>query len=149
MTAPDLSLSAYFTQHHREADSFWAEVENAVVDKDPARVSGAFSRFDRSIRKHFLLEEEVLFPEFEKVTGSSQGPTMVMMAEHLRVRALLDQMQTALDAVDHDSLMDVGDTLMTFVQQHNMKEEAMLYRMCEQMLGGQWEALYERLRSYL
>ncbi len=147
MTSPTSSLSAYFTKQHREADAFWVALEAAEATKDAAQINGAFSRFDRSVRAHFLLEEEVLFPEFERATGMTDGPTAVMSAEHRQARALLDQMHSALDAADHDTLMDTGDTLMTFLQQHNMKEEGMLYRMSEHALADVWPALYERIQS--
>ncbi len=149
MSAEAISLSAHFTGQHREADELWAGVEAAVEKRDAAKIKDAYQRFERSLRQHLLLEEEVLFPEFEKATGMTQGPTAVMRGEHRQMRALLDQMQVALASADHEALMDGGDTLLTLIQQHNMKEENMLYRMCEQHLAAQWPDIRERAKSYV
>lgn len=148
MSESESSLSQYFTGQHREADECWAAVENAAEAGDGAKVAAAFAAFDRALRQHLLLEEEVLFPEFEEATGITQGPTMVMRAEHRQMRALLDQMNAALAAADHKALVDVGDTLFTLISQHNMKEEGMLYRMSEQALAAAWPSILKRAQKY-
>jgi hemerythrin-like domain-containing protein len=148
VNAPNKSLVQYLTDQHREADGFWAEVENAAGKKDAAGASAAFERFDRSMRQHLAYEEEVLFPEFEQATGMVGGPTMVMRAEHKQMRALLDQLRGAVTKSDHAAVLDVGDTLFTLIAQHNMKEEGMLYRMSEQALGLKWTELWNRAKTY-
>ena len=39
--------------------------------------------------RHFEMEEAVLFPAFEEATGMTQGPTMVMHAEHVQMKGVL------------------------------------------------------------
>lgn len=148
MAQPDQTLSAFFTKQHRDADDLWAQVERAAQANDQAQLSSAFARFEHSLHQHLLLEEEVLFPEFERATGITQGPTMVMRAEHRQMQALLDQMSVALDKQQREAVLDAGDTLLTLIAQHNMKEEGMLYRMSEQALSAVWPAIYERARNY-
>jgi hemerythrin-like domain-containing protein len=144
----DTSLSAFFTTQHREADSRWEPVEQAAESGDAKLLSSAFASFEHSLRQHLLLEEEVLFPAFEEATGIVQGPTMVMRAEHRQMRALLDEISAALDRGECDAVLDTGDTLLTMIAQHNMKEEAMLYRMCEQALAARWPELLARAANY-
>ena len=100
------------------------------------------------MKHHLAMEEEVLFPAFEEATGmSGGGPTFVMRGEHDRMRAVLRFMAKAVEAGDADELMDQGDTLMMLIQQHNVKEEGMLYPMSEDVLGPRWPALRERLAT--
>jgi hemerythrin-like domain-containing protein len=72
-----------------------------------------------------------------------------MRMEHDQMRGLLDQMGAALERGDHDALLDQGDTLLMLIQQHNQKEEGMLYPMSERALASEWPALHDRLAAYL
>ena len=145
----NLGLEATFKADHREVDGQWAAVEAAVERGDADAVASAWQRFDASLRRHLAMEEEVLFPAFEAATGMTQGgPTFVMRSEHTQMRGVLDQMAKAMERGDHDELVDQGDTLLILIQQHNAKEEGMLYPMAERALGGQWSALRERLAGY-
>lgn len=148
MSKPNQGLSEFFTQDHRECDEVWAEVEAAVSGKDPAKSAAAWEKFAGMMRRHFGWEEEVLFPAFEEATGMhGVGPTAVMRHEHIQMRALLDQMQGAAAARSFDALLNDGDTLLMIIQQHNAKEEGMLYPMAENALADQWPALAERLKK--
>ncbi|MBT3836906.1 MAG: hemerythrin domain-containing protein, partial [Thiotrichales bacterium] len=79
-------------------------------------------------------EEEILFSAFEEATGSAQGPTMVMRMEHEQMRSLLQNLQQAVESRDAEQALGVADTLMIMMQQHNMKEEQMLYPMIDRSL---------------
>ncbi len=146
----DLSAGAaqYFTQDHRDCDALWAELEAAIQDRDAAKAGPAWKAFDHAMRRHFSMEEEVLFPAFEQVTGMTQGPTQVMRIEHRQMRGLLDQMATAAAAGDLDGVAEHGDTLLMVEQQHNVKEENVLYPMAEDHLTGDWPRLAAQLARY-
>lgn len=137
---------AFFTADHRACDALWAEVEAAADAGDRARVTAAFAAFDAAMRRHMDMEEQVLFPAFEQATGITMGPTRVMRAEHQQMRGLLDEM--ARCAGDDGALLDHGDTLMMLIQQHNAKEEGMLYPMCAAHLRGGWAAIAQQLATH-
>jgi hemerythrin-like domain-containing protein len=141
------SLVQFFTQDHRSVDDLWITVEAAGEANDPELLKEAALKFDQALRHHLRMEEEVLFPTFEEVTGMTSGPTQVMRMEHEQMRHLLDQMEEARTRGDSQEVLDLGDTLLMFIAQHNNKEEGMLYPMAERALGGQWASLLERLHS--
>jgi hemerythrin-like domain-containing protein len=141
-------LAEHFAADHARCDGLWADVEAAIEKGDAASVSAAWRSFDRAMRRHFRMEEEVLFPAFEAATGMAQaGPTHVMRSEHVQMRGVLDQMAAAAEREDHQELADLGDTLLMLIQQHNAKEEAMLYPMSERALADRWPELKDRLPS--
>jgi hemerythrin-like domain-containing protein len=147
MTAP--GLADFFTHDHRSCDELWTRVE-AASEEGAESIAAAWRRFDRSLRGHLAMEEEVLFPAFEAATGmTDSGPTFVMRMEHDQMRGLLDQMGAALERGDQNALLDQGDTLLMLIQQHNQKEEGMLYPMSERALASEWPALHERLAARL
>lgn len=144
---PEAGAVAFFTDDHRACDDLWAAVEAAGEKGDGAALSAAFATFDQAMRRHLAMEEEVLFPAFEEKTGITMGPTRVMRMEHDQMRGLLAQMAQAA-ASDPESVLDHGDTLLMLIQQHNMKEEGMLYPMCDGHLRQGWGEIAGRLARY-
>ncbi|HHI81360.1 MAG TPA: hemerythrin domain-containing protein [Planctomycetes bacterium] len=142
------SVLDYFTTDHRGCDSLWAKAEGAL-EKNDGGAKAAFEAFDAAMRRHFAMEEELLFPAIEERTGMvDQGPTAVMRMEHEQMRGVLDQMAQALEKGDHQAALDQGDTLLMLIQQHNIKEEGVLYPMADQVLGEGWEALAGQLKHF-
>lgn len=142
------STAQHFMADHRECDELWSEVEAAVQKKDDAAAKSAWEVFERRMRRHFAMEEEVLFPDLEAVTGMPPfaGPTAVMRMEHEQMRGVLDQMAGEAAKGNFVSLADHGDTLLMLIQQHNVKEEGILYPMADQALP--WPDLEGRLSKY-
>jgi len=132
---------------HRMCDEYFAKAEEAVSNGDFKEAFKYFEEFMEDTLKHFDKEEEILFPTFEEVTGSSEGPTQVMRYEHNQVRGLLEQLKDAIDKEDKDRFFSVADTLMILLQQHNMKEEQMLYAMCDRVLAPQADKLVEKMKE--
>jgi DUF438 domain-containing protein len=66
-----------------------------------------------------------------------RGPTQVMRGEHAQMRLLLTAAASALTAQDVDDYAGNAETLLIMMQQHNVKEENVLYPMCDQHLADQ------------
>ena len=142
-------LADFFAQDHRDCDARWADVEELLdtADIDTARI--AWQKYDASMKRHFAMEEEVLFPAFDARSGmAGGGPVAVMKMEHQQMRGLLDQIGDAIESENAEEAMDIGDTLLMLIQQHNVKEEGMLYPMAENMLAGDWDDLVAQLAKY-
>ncbi len=151
MTSSDneSGLADFFSGDHHDCDSKWVQVETLLDSGDTAALGTAWQDFDQTTRKHLAMEEEVLFPAFEAMSGMGQsGPTVVMRSEHQQMRALLDQIAVAIDTGDTEEALDLGDTLHMVIQQHNVKEEGMLYPMAENVLGEEWTELRQKLEQY-
>ena len=128
------TISEFMTREHRGCDETFANAEAQVDSEDWAHAGELTRQFLNEMERHFMMEEQVLFPAFEQQTGITQGPTTIMREEHQQMRQLLMQLQSALDEQQRDEFLDTGETLLIMMQQHNMKEEGMLYPMCDQQL---------------
>jgi hemerythrin-like domain-containing protein len=137
------------TTDHRACDDEFAEIEQAVVAGRWEQAQAAMSAFSQAMSKHFDAEEELLFPAFEAATGSTMGPTQVMRMEHVQIRDLLAAMQGAMTAKDADEYAGQAETLLIMMQQHNMKEENILYPMCDQTLGADKTPLLAGLTQHI
>ena len=138
----------FFEGDHRRCDALWSQVEGAV--DAGAHEGDAWRVFADAMERHFQMEEEVLFPRLEERTGMppGAGPTAVMRAEHAQMRGLLAQMDAVAQRGDWEELLDHGDTLLMLTQQHNVKEEGILYPMADQALGAVWEGLRTELARF-
>jgi hemerythrin-like domain-containing protein len=142
-------LAAFFEQDHRDCDARWVDVEELLDTLDVEAARLAWQKFNAGMRRHIAMEEEVLFPALESATSmGGSGPTAMMRMEHQQMRGLLDQIESAMESGDAEQAMDIGDTLLMLVQQHNIKEEGMLYPMAENVLAGSWDKLAALLEEY-
>ncbi len=132
-----MSILQYLTDEHRKCDQLYAQAEEAVIRDEWERARELFDEFKRKTLLHFQKEEEILFPEFEERTGIVMGPTQVMRHEHAQARELLDRLEKALSDRDKDGFLSIGESLMILIQQHNMKEEQILYPMSDQNLPSE------------
>jgi hemerythrin-like domain-containing protein len=135
--------------HHRHCDDLFVAAEDAVQRGDWAAAAPAFERFHEQMKAHFAAEEDLLFPAFEAATGMSAGPTKMMRYEHEQMRSLLAQLAAACAGHDSEGYTGAAETLLMLMQQHNMKEENILYPMCEQALGAEAERLGDRMGATL
>ena len=69
----------------------------------------------------------------------------MMRMEHQQMRNLLARMSEALSNGDGEEILEVGETMMILMQQHNVKEEGILYPMADQHLAFYREELIERM----
>jgi hemerythrin-like domain-containing protein len=132
-----MQISNYLTGEHRGCDALFADVEELVADLRWEEGEKAFVDFANETLKHFKKEEDELFPAFEAKTGSTEGPTQVMRFEHEQVKGLIGKMAEAIERRDRDACLSMAESMMILLQQHNMKEEQMLYAMCDRVMTPQ------------
>ena len=127
-------ISSYMRSEHRECDELFASAEKSVIDGDFEQAERQFLLFADDTLRHFKREEDSLFPTFERISGSTEGPTRIMRHEHEQVRGLIGKMAGAVEKKDSDAYLSMAESMMILLQQHNMKEEQMLYAMCDRMI---------------
>jgi len=141
-----ITIKEYLTSEHGRCDNYFATMEdNASKSLKDAKTS--FEAFRDATEKHFQKEERVMFEEFEQKTGMTQGPTAMMRHEHTQMRNLMQQMGEAIDTDDKDRFFSLSETLMILLQQHNMKEEQMLYPMAQQHLSAESDKIIDMMDS--
>lgn len=143
------TLTAPMQRHHKHCDELFADAEAAVTANDWTTATSRMAAFHAELECHFRTEEEVLFPAFEAATGMTLGPTQMMRHEHAQMRELVGRMEAALEQRDVETFTGSAQTLLILMQQHNMKEENILYPMCDRSLAGQAGPLGEQLDARL
>ena len=130
-------ITTLMTHDHRSCDEFFARAETAVSRGKWDEGTAELEKFIAVLETHFTTEEETLFARFESVTGMTDGPTKVMRGEHAEMREALARMRDAVSRQDKDDYAGEAETLLILMQQHNMKEENILYPMCDAQLASE------------
>jgi hemerythrin-like domain-containing protein len=143
-----MTILELMSSHHRQCDESFAKLENSVADQDWSNPR-VFEEFFSVMTKHFQAEEDVLFTALESKMGGPIGPTQMMRQEHQQMSVLLDQMKGAFAAKDREKFLSLSDTWMVLAQQHNMKEEEVLYPMMDGALEGEAPALINQTQELL
>lgn len=134
---------------HRECDDLLARTLDLAQDAQWIDALDCCIRFEQRLEAHFGAEESVLFPRFEELTGMRNGPTVVMRNEHASIREQLGELAAALRAHDANAAAGQGEALLILIQQHNLKEETVLYPATLRAAGAQAAALDAALRDAL
>lgn len=140
-------IGNYLAPDHRRCDDYFSAAEEAALHGEWEAAATQFNQFLIAMQHHFVKEETVLFPAFEQCTHLTGGPTGVMRMEHTQMRELFQDLQQALASHDANAYAGAAETLLILMQQHNLKEEQMLYRMCDQMLAQESADLIERMNA--
>jgi len=137
----------FMRDDHRACDHLLTEAENALSAKKTDEAKRLFESFFQATNHHFDMEERELFITFEKRTGMIGGPTQMMRYEHQQLRSLLESMRVALNEKRNNDFFGIGESMMIMLQQHNMKEEQMLYPMIDRALGTDAELMVQILKE--
>jgi hypothetical protein len=139
-------IGEFLTFDHRRCDDLYALVEEQAQQENAAEAGRLFGYFETGMLHHFAMEEERFFPAFEAKTGMRQGPTTVMRMEHEQMRGILKRMRQSLAAGDLHGVVRASGTLLMVMQQHNVKEEQMLYAMGDMHLGSEADSLLRSMQ---
>lgn len=141
------SIAEALTADHRRCDRLLALVEAATGVVDWELVAREAQGLERAMERHLRFEEETLFPSLEAAAPVAAGPTGVMRMEHRQMRQLLGELLAATQARDKDDCLGLLDTLHLVIQQHNAKEEAILYPLADRVLADRAPALLAGLEE--
>jgi len=126
-----VSISEIMQDNHHECDELFAKAEQAASEQNWLEANTAWQAFTKELESHITVKEEgILFPALEEINGP-MGPTQVMRNEHEQMRMLISQISQSITDQDSNQFLGLSETLMMLMQQHNMKEEQILYPMIE------------------
>jgi regulator of cell morphogenesis and NO signaling len=118
------SLADALEREHHEIDDGIDAFTSAptIGTHETAVLLGAIA----ALRRHIYLEEEFVFPPMRG--GGMVAPLFVMVREHAQLWATLDVLESELSShADDGVLRKRCDELMAGLQQHNPKEEQVIY----------------------
>ena len=148
-TTPGTAVTASLRTDHLRLDALLKEAIAALARNDARPATATFGAFASGLRRHIEVEDELLFPPFERRTGMRDaGPTNVMRRDHKDIERRL----TSISAALHDGLLPVSvggemRALAALLDDHNVREEEILYPWCDRVLDESERAAVSRRLS--
>ncbi len=142
-----MQISEVMGGDHQRCDALFADAEQQVSQGSWEQATTAHKAFINSMDHHLGMEEDILFPRFEQVSGMTMGPTQMMRHEHQQMRQLFVQMGAALESQSIDDYLGASETLLILMQQHNAKEEQILYPMTDDVLSAESDQMVAQLQG--
>jgi iron-sulfur cluster repair protein YtfE (RIC family) len=139
------TIAEFMSASHHACDETFAIAEQAALANSWSDAETAFNNFRTGLAMHFRMEEEALFPTLVSAGGPA-GPVQMMCMEHAQMNTLIEQMADTLTHHDAQGYGGLSETLLIVMQQHNLKEEQILYPIADHFLASQREALLGRMR---
>lgn len=139
-------IKEIMTQHHRECDQGLSVVEEYLEGSKFRPALEAFLTWKEMNFEHFSTEEELLFPRTESIMGRIP-PIQVMLMEHQQIRGLFHDIEDAIKNGDKNRAIGIIETCMIMIQQHNMKEEQILYPIIERSLANSEDIIVKELKN--
>jgi iron-sulfur cluster repair protein YtfE (RIC family) len=130
---PESNLSDYFGQDHEQLHNLLNQFER-LKQTDPAAARERFTEFKAGLERHIGWEEQIVFPIYEaKFALRDAGPTAAMRWEHRRIQNALNEIQALLE--QRQTVDDIAILILrNLLQQHNLKEEDILYPALDALL---------------
>jgi iron-sulfur cluster repair protein YtfE (RIC family) len=125
------AITDRFTEDHRRCDHLLAAAEASAAGADWSAIGAAAAALVTAMDRHFTLEEDIVFPALAQVFFVAENPIEIMCSEHAQMRQLLAEIGEAVDARDKSAFLGILETLHFLVQQHNYKEEGIIYPMAD------------------
>jgi hemerythrin-like domain-containing protein len=141
------SIVNVLSEEHRLCDDLFLQAESNVSKGRWELANVLYKKFKAALERHLAIEEDILFPAMGDVAGNACGPTAVMRSEHEQMRDIVQSLDAAISSRDAGEFLGNAETLNIMMQQHNFKEEHMLYVMAEQQLAGRLEEIIAAMES--
>lgn len=141
------AITDLLSLNHERCDQLFAAVETAIGKDNATQAQTAFNAFHHAMQRHFTIEDVILFPAFEQNNDSDLGVTHMMRMEHEQMRELIEQIQGTLNNGNLQACASLAANLLPLIQQHNLKEEQVLYPLLDRALHDKTTELIQRIKS--
>ena len=131
----DVTVADLLEEDHRRLDALGAEMCQ-LAESAPARAFVAARMLDSGLRRHFRIEEDVLFPMYDERSGLEKtGPTTIMRREHEAMGVYLARVTDAAERLlgaegrrdAAAALRSAHRGLADVLSEHNAKEERAVF----------------------
>lgn len=131
---------------HAKLDQLWAEfMAETHSAQNAARL---FQQFSDHIVKHMDLEDNVLFPLFDKHTGleGGIGPTALVRRDHANILKLMETVKKTAATKDINKIQYASNHLQRALNAHRERENQMQYPVLDNVVNdGKWFEILKRI----
>jgi uncharacterized protein (DUF2249 family)/hemerythrin-like domain-containing protein len=138
-TRGPVGVAEYLNWDHQRLDALLSEVHRRLERGSCAAATPRFAEYRCGLGRHIEMEEQILLPAFETVTGVGGNPMATIYTEHETAHRMCEEIAEALAADDRARAFGLVEALREMLLRHNLKEERLLYPTSDRLAGGERE----------
>jgi hypothetical protein len=120
--------SRRISSQHRQLDTLFGFVADAVDRRTRAAARAAFTRFQDALDAHLALEESFYFPALHGLHASLAASLTGFVEDHHQIRSQAEACERALVETELPSCADALGRLAETISEHEAREEEALRR---------------------
>jgi hemerythrin-like domain-containing protein len=141
------TISSFLAHDHEHCDDLFTRAERSAGRRDWSAAAVQMRCFSDALDLHIAMEEQVLFPGFERTLAHAREPVAMLRTEHLQMRMLARRLTEAADAHALSDFVLHSETFALLRQQHSAKEDQLLYPFLDQVLAFEREAVLTAMQA--
>lgn len=133
---------------HNRCDRYFDQLQICVGQRRWSEAGASLRLFEGSLDRHMRMEEDVLFPIVLESMRHADGPVVMLRLEHRHIHAMLERMSDAVARLAAVDFFLHVETFTLLMQQHQLKEEGMLYPLLDKILVDRRHAVVDALNAF-
>ena len=142
------STDNWLVHEHSLYEDLLSQCRNAAEVEDWETVNSAIHELVTHLKRHMLLEEEVLYPAYESTPHAPQGPTTALREEHSGIVRLIHDMTRVIKTLDSEHVLECLAHLENQMIKHHEKEEDIFLPMASHILNTSRDELLRKLAEF-
>ncbi len=127
---------------HEQLDELFLLHQEALLQLDLALAAARLREFERELRMHMQVEEELLLPVYRRAGRVPGGPPEFFTGEHQRLLALLARIAESLERLTPGQpglhreiirLFDAGAAFKSLMEHHDQRERNLFFPKLDQL----------------
>ena len=142
------STDNWLVHEHSLYEDLLSECRDSAEAEDWVNVQLIFEQLVTHLKRHIVLEEEVLYPAYESAPHAPQGPTTALREEHSAIIRLLRDLAQVIGTRDSEQLLESLAYLENRMIKHHEKEEDIFLPMASHILNAGRDELLRKLGEF-
>lgn len=138
----------WLIHNHSEFETSMYEFSDAVEQEAWDEAESAFAQLVEGLKAHMAMEEEVLYPAYEKRQELPQEPVLALRAEHDLIVRMVRDLARIIKVRDSEHTLAALLPLEQVLIAHHEKEEDIFLPMAGQFLLPDKDAIIRQLQAF-
>lgn len=121
------SVSELIGWDQRRLDDILDDVDELAETGDFTGALRRYEDFRAGLKHHIAMEEQILFPLYQKLSLDTEAALAAMYSEHVLIRTLVERVAEALQTGDLPSFARIIENLYAVMDVHDQKEEDVVF----------------------
>jgi uncharacterized protein (DUF2249 family) len=133
---PRRQVMEFMTADHHRIHELLRELLALAQKGDHGQLRSKLEHLETGLRKHFAMEEEILFPVIAAKLGAPRGPAALLRDEHLLAFEMLERIKHLCQLSERrEEILQLTRGLRDLLANHSGIEERILYAVTDLLLG--------------